>query len=597
MASKNITFKSTDPWHSSVGSLYENDVINWVLQNPDKWQTINNFQRNHYNIYSRNTDNGQIRSLIDTDLATKNYQSDINRTFGFVNTKGISGAIASGRYNPNERPESGDRTEQSWKPEGLYGAYTDDRRLLGRKGDYDTGQLEMLAERLEPAGLEIYLDSDTNYYMIRPIDEKLRGETVDETTGKPVERPRVQTSIPQTNTPTDWLSLRPRQKTNSPGWSDWLPLTAKKIVDDLVAIRTGNLERQKVFPKVQAPHEQAKVTDAYAQRQLFEKQKAEVLHRSGYNPTSNLATNLQARTEGEKLASEITDKQVALKSQEFAETSRLVQEVANRNKLAQVNAANQNNQINAAAMNSIIDSRIKQNERLATNLGTYIGDMYTNYGEYLKTKRLNENASKRQEAQYQFNRARTAAYKPYYNLQDNPSTWSRLNEFKNAINAEGLTSLTEDQKRIWNEAAISGNYNNPEFINLLITQLKSGTSPVAQKYRTLYNQDLQDLSRKAEYLSSQAESDLYSALSSIDTYATNQWGWNPRSQVRKFVLSQKQGGKVEDRFSKLERIRQREQQSVRENTQKRNKTLSDNLNKQLDRISKEELALLRAIFK
>jgi len=27
--------------------------------------------------------------------------------------------------------------------------------------------------------------------MIRPIDEKLRGETVDETTGKPVERPRV----------------------------------------------------------------------------------------------------------------------------------------------------------------------------------------------------------------------------------------------------------------------------------------------------------------------------------------------------------------------------------------------------------------------
>jgi len=108
-----------------------------------------------------------------------------------------------------------------------------------------------------------------------------------------------------------------------------------------------------------------------------------------------LTTNLQARTEGEKLASEITDKQVALKAQEFAETSRLVQEVANRNKLAQVNAANQNNQINAAAMNSIIDSRIKQNERLATNLGTYIGDMYTNYGEYLKTKRLNENASKR----------------------------------------------------------------------------------------------------------------------------------------------------------------------------------------------------------
>jgi len=67
--------------------------------------------------------------------------------------------------------------------------------------------------------------------------------------------------------------------------------------------------------------------------------------------------------------------------------------------------------------------------------------------------------------------------------------------------------------------------------------------------------------------------------------------------VRKSVLSQKSGGKVVDTFSRLERIRQREQQSVRDNTMKRHKLASDNLNKQLDRISREELALLRAIFK
>jgi len=54
-------------------------------------------------------------------------------------------------------------------------------------------------------------------------------------------------------------------------------------------------------------------------------------------------------------------------------------------------------------MNSIIDSKIKQNERLASNLGTYIGDMYTNYGEYLKTKRLNENARKRYSALSDYN--------------------------------------------------------------------------------------------------------------------------------------------------------------------------------------------------
>jgi len=62
------------------------------------------------------------------------------------------------------------------------------------------------------------------------------------------------------------LSLYPKSKSNYPGWSDWIPLTAKKIVDDIAAIRTGNLERQKRFPLFEAPYEQAKVTDAYAQR-------------------------------------------------------------------------------------------------------------------------------------------------------------------------------------------------------------------------------------------------------------------------------------------------------------------------------------------
>jgi hypothetical protein len=93
---------------------------------------------------------------------------------------------------------------------------------------------------------------------------------------------------------------------------------------------------------------------------------------------------------------------------------------------------------------------------------------------------------------------------------------------------------------------------------LLITLLKSGTSPAAQKYRALYNQELQALQQRAEYYNTQAEADLYNTLSSIDTYATNQWGRSLGSRIKKSVLSEKQGGKVEDRFSKLERIRQRE---------------------------------------
>ena len=591
----NITFKTNNPWRSSVGSLYEQDIFDWILQHPEQYQTINDFQRNHWDIYTRNTDSGQIRSAINADDKTRQYQQAINNTFGFVNTKGIAGGISSGRYNAVVNPNSGDRAT-IWKPEGLYGAYTDDRRVLGRIGDYTAENLKTFAKKLEPVGLEIYLDPSTNYYMIRPIN----GTKVPERDMSTIRKAENESNLDpgnnnENNTDKTWLNLYKKSKSNYPGWSDWLPLTAKKIVDDLAAVRTGILERKKVFPKVEAPYEYAKVTDAYAQRQLLEKQKQEVLARAGYSPTSDLQQNAQARAKGEELAQQISDKQVALKSQEFAETSKLVQDVANRNKIRQVEAANQNAQVNAAAMNNIINSRIKQNERLANALGTYIGDMYTNFGEYLKTKRLNENARKRAQAYNLFNKQRESYTKDFYNLQDHPENWTGLNQFiadiQNEI-ASGAINLTDAQQAIWNAGK-----NDPAFKNLIINLLKTGQSTAAQRHRALYEKDLQKLSEAATKNITIAEDSLRSVLESIDTYATNQWGWNPTSRVHASVLSQKQGGKIEDRFSRLERIRQKEQQSVRENTQKRNKMLSDNLNKQLDRISKEELALLRAIFK
>ena len=591
----NITFKSNNPWRQSVGSLYEQDIFDWILQHPEQYQTINDFQRNHWDIYTRNTDNGQIRSIINADDKTKQYQQAINNTFGFVNTKGIAGGISSGRYNTVAKPNSGDKATV-WKPEGLYGAYTDDRRVLGRRGDYTMTDLEEFAERLEPAGLEIYLDPQTNYYMLRPINGTpgRQGNSTVPSTSSDGNTPGQGGN--NSGTPTkDWLNLYKKSKSNYPGWSDWIPLTAKKIVDDVAAVRTGALERKKVFPKVEAPYEYAKVTDAYAQRQLLEKQKQEALARAGYSPTSDLQQNMQARAKGEELAQQISDKQVALKSQEFAEMSRLVQEVANRNKIRQVEAANQNAQVNAAAMNNILNSRIKQNERLASTLGTYIGDMYTNFGEYLKTKRLNENARKRAQAYDLFNKQREKYTKNFYDLQDHPENWNGLNQFiadiQNEI-ASGAINLTDAQQAIWNAGK-----NDPAFKNLITSILKTGQSTAARRHRALYEQDLQKLSEAATRNITIAEDRLRSVLESIDTYVTNQWGWRPQSRVRESVLSQKQGGKVEDRFSRLERIRQKEQQSVRENTQKRNKMLSDNLNKQLDRISKEELALLRAIFK
>jgi len=49
---------------------------------------------------------------------------------------------------------------------------------------------------------------------------------------------------------------------------------------------------------------------------------------------------LNARVKGEQIAEEISDKQTALKSKEFADTTKLVQDTANKNNMYRTNVAN-----------------------------------------------------------------------------------------------------------------------------------------------------------------------------------------------------------------------------------------------------------------
>jgi hypothetical protein len=55
-----------------------------------------------------------------------------------------------------------------------------------------------------------------------------------------------------------------------PMWSDWLPLTIKKAVDTITALRNQSLQWNKAFPLEEAKYKQAGLRDAFTENQIIE---------------------------------------------------------------------------------------------------------------------------------------------------------------------------------------------------------------------------------------------------------------------------------------------------------------------------------------
>ena len=87
--------------------------------------------------------------------------------------------------------------------------------------------------------------------------------------------------------------------------------------------------------------------------------------------------------------------------------------------------------------------------------------------------------------------------------------------------------------------------------------------------------------------------DYSKTIASIPTFQTNQWGY-PLPYSRSSYM--KSGGKM-DRFLDFAKLIQKEQESVRTNTNNYHKRASTEYDKQVGRISREQLSLLMAIFK
>ena len=190
-------------WRQQVFNNYRQHLLDQLAKYGEaddygKW--LNEMQARHSNIY--NLAGGEKGNW--EDIAYKNdlvgqYQQDYRgglgndgqyKRFGTIsinpedkydfNQTGIK-TNQETRYNIVNPPSrtSGDysRDGYNYKVDNLYSAITDDRRLLGRKGDWDENSEEykQWQKDLNSRGWETYLDTKDNYYKLRKFTGEIDG--------------------------------------------------------------------------------------------------------------------------------------------------------------------------------------------------------------------------------------------------------------------------------------------------------------------------------------------------------------------------------------------------------------------------------------
>lgn len=184
-------------WYSNVFNPYQQYILDqlstygkddtygdWINTMQDSHEKLyqsagganGNFLNEAYNNNSDAVRNYQI--MYDTDQYSKNHLDH-----GY-NTRGIAQAYLAGRYkNIGFAKRNGqDSVNTKWTPDGSYSGQTDDRRILGREGDFTDQQLTDWNNKLKTIGWKQYLDPTTKYYKLRRLQQSSKVDGADPTT-------------------------------------------------------------------------------------------------------------------------------------------------------------------------------------------------------------------------------------------------------------------------------------------------------------------------------------------------------------------------------------------------------------------------------
>lgn len=190
-------------WRKDIFDKYSKDLLTRLNSAEgqhldDLVSMINNMQDAHYGIYTKHGTDFNKGVSYDQDVYDYQNKYDNYDAFGYNKREGVDAinqAYKAGRYSPigHATRTSGDGAEGSFKNDGFYGAITDDRRILGRKGsdydDWDEQSINAFNNAIKNKGLKLFLDTKTNYYKIgripqNPQQGSVISEAPDQSTSK-----------------------------------------------------------------------------------------------------------------------------------------------------------------------------------------------------------------------------------------------------------------------------------------------------------------------------------------------------------------------------------------------------------------------------
>lgn len=369
-------------------------------------------------------------------------------------------------------------------------------------------------------------------------------------------------------------------------WTDWIPHTIQLMNARIANNKLARLQKQTSFPKQVAPQKNAIVTDAYAQRQLLEKQKQELLARADATQVANMDQKMAIMHQAEEQAQKYNDAQVQLQSQEYAQTKKDANDVANWNLVQRAEAANHNAKVNSAAYNNWLNAEKQKVTSDSAARKSYLYDMYKDYGLYKQDQRWNERANK--EAQLNLDLTnKLSELENIFQDKSDPSRWEMLSQYAaEFVNSGALTDAAEKAivgtQALNPEAVKQKLQQDPQFRNLILTKLLTGTDDVTKRFKAAFDEYIKRLNR-----------DYDAAYNSH--YMQNQVA---RAALPDTVSNQifKKGGKLKV-LQEVVKQNQREKESNRKASSDFHKRTSKELARQLDALDKEQLMLLKSIFK
>ena len=304
LAAKGVRFNTENAqganWRKQIFENYRQHILDTLEQQGEddsfmSW--LNDMQSRHSNLYRAAGNNFEDTAYASDDV--RKYQDEYagrQRTGQFVPQQGyntdynklaIAKAYQSRYMNPDGTRTSGDWGNKNFTSDGLYSAITDDRRLLGREGDWDKNSEEYKnwIKDLNSRGYTMVFDNNDKYYKLQRLP-KVEGTTI-------------------TSNNSNSGAITPRQQ--NPGF-DWNKIgeKLKKNFPDLLGLVSlaGNLNNnQKVYNEEM---EALKYPDQKSSYHLYRQVVGDEATKQGYY---NRAAQLQ--TSAAKPRTSDSDRQMA----------------------------------------------------------------------------------------------------------------------------------------------------------------------------------------------------------------------------------------------------------------------------------------------